>query len=111
MNAIGWCSGCLWLGMDTSIAVLSITDGSELQRLHGHTEFVTAIATDAPWVFSASRDGTMRVWDAASRACVRVIAAAGVRCMSLVPGAGCMVVGNTQGVAEIWRPEGSVQRY
>ncbi len=111
VNAIGWCSGCLWLGMETNIAVLSITDGSELQRLHGHTEFVTAIATDAPWVFSASRDGTMRVWDAATRACVRVIAAAGVRCMSLVPGAGCMVVGNTQGVAEIWRPEGSVQRY
>ena len=111
VNAIGWCSGCLWLGMETTIAVLSIADGSELQRLQGHTEFVTAIATDAPWVFSASRDGTMRVWDAATRACVRVIAAAGVRCVSLVPGAGCMVVGNTQGVAEIWRPEGSVQRY
>ena len=111
VNAIGWCSGCLWLAMETNIVVLSITDGNELQRLHGHTEFVTAIATDAPWVFSASRDGTMRVWDAATRACVRVIAAAGVRCVSLVPGAGCMVVGNTQGVAEIWRPEGSVQRY
>jgi WD40 repeat protein len=111
VNAIGWCNGCLWLGMETDIAVVSITDGSELQRLHGHTEFVTAIATDAPWVFSASRDGTMRVWDAATRACVRVIAAAGVRCVCLVPGSGCMVVGNTQGVAEIWRPEGSVQRY
>jgi WD40 repeat protein len=111
VNAIGWCSGCLWLGMESSIVVLSITDGSELQRLHGHTEFVTAIATDTPWVFSASRDNTVRVWDAATRACVRVIAAAGVRCISLVPGAGCMVVGNTQGVAEIWRPEGSVQRY
>ena len=108
---MAWCSGCLWLGMEQSIAVLSIADGSELQRLHGHTEFITAIAADAPWVFSASRDGSVRVWDAASRACVRVIAAGGVRCMSLVPGAGCMVVGNMQGVAEIWRPEGSVQRY
>jgi WD40 repeat protein len=45
-----------------------LTAGRQRATLTGHTRHVTALAAtqDGSWIASADRDGTVRVWDAAT---------------------------------------------
>jgi WD40 repeat protein len=50
-------------------------DGQELATLEGHTSPVYAVAMslDGTLLASGSFDGTVRLWDIASAACVRIL--------------------------------------
>jgi WD40 repeat protein len=53
---------------DPTIRIWSSLDGTELKRLTGHKDRITAIRfhPHKHWLFSASSDGTVKVWDIGS---------------------------------------------
>jgi WD40 repeat protein len=55
-------------GQDTAVRIWDPLSGSCLATLTGHTEEVGAVAIspDGTWLATASRDGTVRIWDRAS---------------------------------------------
>src|SRR5207245_2614603 len=51
-------------GYFTDIALVRVSDGQHLKRLHGHTGLITdlAFSADGRLLASASGDGTLRFW-------------------------------------------------
>ena len=58
---------------DGSLRLLSLEDGSSQGDFAGHTDSVETIAVDRGRLFTGSRDGTIRVWDLASREMVAIL--------------------------------------
>ncbi|TPX37936.1 hypothetical protein SeMB42_g06784 [Synchytrium endobioticum] len=64
--------------MDATIRLWSATDGTPLgDALRSHTQVVTSIAWspdhDSRYFVSGSKDGTAKIWDAATRRCVHTL--------------------------------------
>lgn len=60
---------------DNSLRIIELSSGRESRRLVGHQQPITAggFSQDGTLIFSASHDGTMRVWDATSGNPLKVI--------------------------------------
>lgn len=82
-------------------------------RLRGHTDSVYACCIDAAhgtggtgYIVSGSRDRTIRVWDAATAACVATLHGHGGSVVCLAHDDGVLVSGSSDATARVWRRGG-----
>lgn len=80
--------------------------GDELRVIHGHEDWVTAVALlpDGQRAVSGSLDGTLRIWDLANGQALQVIAAheGGVSALQLAPGGLQAVSAGWDGMVRVW---------
>lgn len=62
-NAVGVGGGRVFFAMEAGVTVFNVATGKEVCTMKGHHDFITSLAIDGPWLLTASRDGTVRVWD------------------------------------------------
>jgi COMPASS component SWD3 len=74
--------------------------------LHGHTAAVSQvrISPNGAWIASASADGTLRVWDAATGAHMDTLVGhmAGVSCLAWSPDSGTLASGSDDKAIRLW---------
>src|SRR6185369_7114920 len=68
-----------FVGASNSIIICDVITGNELQKCHGHTDYVSALAfsPDGARLVSGSADESVRIWDVASG--VEVLSLPGAR--------------------------------
>lgn len=92
-------------GSGTAIALFS-SEGAPIGGLAGHDGVVSAVvALDAagPTLASCSKDGTVKVWDLASRECIRTLEVGGqVRCGAFTDHGASFVSGGEDGILRRW---------
>ncbi|KAF2994064.1 hypothetical protein E8E13_002329 [Curvularia kusanoi] len=79
---------------------------SLLQTLEGHTNLVTSVAFshNSTWLASASRDGTIRIWDANSGHCLQMLSGHGnsINSITISPDSKRLASGSVDGTIKIW---------
>ena len=77
--------------------------------LKGHTDkiFMLSWSLDSRWLVSGGRDGTSRIWDLASAACLTTYAAQPEYILSVAwsPAGDLVASGSSDGSIHIWQPE------
>jgi hypothetical protein len=94
-------------GVDQSICLWGASGQGEAVRLLGHEGEVTALAfrPDSARLASASRDGTVRIWDTESARLLAVFEAAGSDALARSPGGFCVFQGAGPFRLALRRPE------
>ncbi|RKP38494.1 WD40-repeat-containing domain protein, partial [Dimargaris cristalligena] len=96
-----------WLataGTDAQIHVLSLAYSRELCRLKGHTGAITDLQSHPHkdhYILSASRDGSVRLWDLRSRQTVLQVPVT-TRAISFHPSGNSFFTGTSRGKIEQW---------
>eukprot|EP01062_Namystynia_karyoxenos_P076894 TRINITY_DN7626_c1_g1_i1.p1 TRINITY_DN7626_c1_g1~~TRINITY_DN7626_c1_g1_i1.p1 ORF type:complete len:362 (+),score=104.81 TRINITY_DN7626_c1_g1_i1:84-1169(+) len=99
----------------TRLAQMKDGDIKELERLSkphcslsGHTASVTCIAASQGKLWSASNDGTVRVWDPGSRSCLRSLSTGlhGVWGMAISPRRNWVICSGVGGTVHVFDSEG-----
>mmetsp|Transcript_4246 Transcript_4246/g.7218 ORF Transcript_4246/g.7218 Transcript_4246/m.7218 type:complete len:389 (-) Transcript_4246:20-1186(-) len=91
-------------GKDNCVSVISVVSSRVIAMLKGHTKSIvdlSACAARPGLVASVSKDGTVRVWDYANEACVRIMEA-DATCASFRPDGSGIVTGNSAGQLHFW---------
>ncbi len=93
--------------VSTGFKLLKLWDAqthTELATLEGHSSFVWGVAwaPDGKTFASASRDGTVRIWDAVSYQELTVLSAGEAFCVAWSPDGQQLVSGTTSGKVTIW---------
>jgi G protein beta subunit-like protein len=89
-----------------------------LVTFEGHTSSVTAVGfqKDGKWIYSASEDGSVRIWDPRTPVCQRTYEGAAaqspaVNALALHPNQTDLIAGDQSGCLKIWDLEASCCSY
>ncbi len=89
-----------------SLRLISLDNGIEMQRFHGHSGAVTSaiVCSDGKQVLSCSEDGTARLWDIANGRLVQTFKpnSGPVHCAALSPGGKTALTGGADGAIRLW---------
>lgn len=82
------------------------SDTTLMRTLHGHGKSVNdcAISPDGTWIVSASKDGTLKLWDMYSGALRFTLEGhtAAVTCCAVTPGGNRIISASSDGIIKIW---------
>ncbi|HEY3382789.1 MAG TPA: protein kinase [Vicinamibacterales bacterium] len=97
------------VGLDAGVqkvVIWALHSRTQQFLLGGHVGPITAtaFAPDSRWLFTASRDGTVRVWDLSTGAAARVLEGFvhPVVALAMAPDGGHLVMGCTDGSVQVW---------
>jgi WD40 repeat protein len=92
------------LGFDTDVTLWETHFDRPVRRLHGHSASVGAVAfvPGVDLLASAARDGTIKLWNARTGACLRTLTnSVAVQTLAFMPGARELVVGRVDGTVAL----------
>jgi len=94
-------------GVDNTLKLWSLEDGSAVKTFKGHRNFVNSVAfsPDGKKLASASEDGTVKLWDLESGSCLNTMKGHqdSVWSVAFFPDGERLASGSTDGTIKLWR--------